>query len=303
MSAESLIWALMAAIGLLDVVLFAAQGMTAIFHWSTAFYLIVLWGGAKIIERRIPPAARLTSAFAQLFAFCQVGSCLTYVAMAASPFPLADGLLSRWDSDLGFDWPAWFAWVHTHPAVHFIMVHAYASVTLQVLALLLYFSYVNADRVDELLLATILATAIIAPVNFLLPAIGAWSQHGVGIEPWRGEILALRSHTLLIVDHTQGIITFPSFHTVCGVLLINMARGHRLFMPVLLLNVLLIASVMSVGAHYAVDMLSGLAVACIAIAAARSITAWCKSLPTEKPVSARAGPATDLAFWTASTRS
>ena len=303
MSAESLIWAIIAAIGLLDVVLFAVQGMTVTLHWSAAIYLIGLWAGAKIIQRRYPPAARLASAFAQLFAFCQVGSCLTYAVMAASPFPLADALLSRWDAALGFNWPAWFAWVHAHPFVHFIMAQAYGSVPLQVLLLLIYFAYVNADRVDELVLATILAIMIIVPINFLLPAVGAWSQHGIGIEPWRSDILALRSHTLLTIDRTQGIITFPSFHTVCGVLLINMARGRRWFVPVLVLNVLLIASVMSVGAHYGVDMLSGLAVSWNAIAAARSMIAWCKSLPTENPAPVRTGQAAGAAFRTVSVRS
>lgn len=303
MSAESLIWSLIAATGLLDVVLFAAQGMTVTVHWSTALYLIGLWGGAKIIQRRNPPAARLASAFAQLFAFCQVGIWLTYIVMAASPFPLADQLLSRWDAALGFDWPAWFAWIHAHPIMHYILVQAYASVPLQLLLLMLYFAFVNVDRVDELLLATILAIMIIVPINFLLPAVGAWSQHGVGIEPWRSDILALRSHALLAVDRTQGIMTFPSFHTVCGVLLMNMARGRRWFVPVLVLNVLLIASVMSVGAHYGVDMLSGLAVSWVAIAAARSMLAWCKSLPTENREPLRTGPATDVAFRTIPIRS
>jgi hypothetical protein len=57
-----------------------------------------------------------------------------------------------------------------------------------------------------------------------------------------------------------------------------------------------------VGAHYGVDMLSGLAVSWIAIAAARSMIAWCKSLPTENPEPARAAAATDAAFGTASIR-
>ncbi len=302
MSAESLIWSLIAATGLLDIVLFSSQGMTLVPRWSAALYLVGLWVGSKILQLRYPPAARLASAFAQLFAFCQVGSCLTYAVTAASPFPLSDGMLSRWDASLGFDWSTCFAWVHAHSAAHFILVQAYASVPLQVLALLVYFAYVDAKRVDELLLATIFAIAIIVPINFLLPAVGAWSQHGVGIEPWRSDILALRSHALLAVDRTQGIITFPSFHTVCGVLLMNMARGRRWFVPVLVLNVLLIASVMSVGAHYGVDMLSGLAVSWVAIAAARSMLAWCKSLPTENREPLRTGPATDVAFRTVSIR-
>jgi membrane-associated phospholipid phosphatase len=81
---------------------------------------------------------------------------------------------------------------------------------------------------------------------------------------------------MLTVSRTQGIVAFPSFHTVAGVLLANMARGRKWFLPVLALNVLMIVSVMSEGAHFAVDMLSGLICACVAIAASRSVLSWCK---------------------------
>jgi hypothetical protein len=43
----------------------------------------------------------------------------------------------------------------------------------------------------------------------------------------------------------------------------------------LILNLTLLASVMTEGAHYGVDMLGGLVVAWVAVAASRSILAWC----------------------------
>ena len=105
------------------------------------------------------------------------------------------------------------------------------------------------------------------------PAVGAWSQHGVGIEPWRADILALRDHALPVIGRTQGIISFPSYHTVLGVVLAYAARGRKWFIPSLVLNLLLIAAVMTEGAHYGVDLLSGLAVAFVSIAATRWLLA------------------------------
>jgi membrane-associated phospholipid phosphatase len=196
--------------------------------------------------------------------------------MAASPFPLADALLGRADAALGFDWLGWFMWLKANPTVHFMLAKAYASIPLQVLVLFVYFAYADMKRVDEVVLATVLSIAMIIPGMVLLPATGAWSQYGIGVvEPWRADILALRAHTLLTVNATQGIVAFPSFHTALGVLLANMARGRRLFVPVLVLNLLLMASVMTEGAHYAVDMLSGAIVACLAIAASRSMLNRC----------------------------
>jgi hypothetical protein len=291
MNPSSLIWSLIAVTSALDVVLFAALGMTATMNLAVVVFLAGLWGGARLIERRNPPAARLAEAFVQILAFAQVGSYLTYGAMAASPFPIADGLLERADTLLGFDWLAWFNWVHAHPIVHLILAKAYASIPLQLLVLLVYFSFADADRVDELVLATILSVAIIVPGMVLLPAIGVWSQHGVGVEPWRAEILALRSHTMLTVSQTQGIVAFPSFHTVAGVLLTNMVRGRKWFLSVLALNVLMIVSVMTEGAHFAVDMLSGLVIAWIAITASRSILVWCKrGSPVRGTVAAAPSP-------------
>jgi PAP2 superfamily len=293
MDVQSLIWTLIAVTGMLDYVLFVAEGMTITVNWGVAILPMIQYGLSRLMRRRYPSTARLFEAFAQILAFCQVGGYLTYGAMAASPFPLADGLLSRADAALGFDWLAWFMWVQHHPALHWMLSTAYASVPLQVAVLLVYFAYTDTKRIDEMVLGTIISIGIIVPGMVLLPALGAWSQHGVGLaQPWRGAILALRSHTLLTVGATQGIVTFPSFHTASAVLLANMARGRKWFLPVLVLNAMVIASVMSEGAHYGVDMLSGLAVALIAIAASRSILAWCslgrRSLPAieERPATA-----------------
>jgi membrane-associated phospholipid phosphatase len=293
MDVQSLIWTLIAVTGMLDYVLFVAEGMTITVNWGVAILPMIQYGLSRLMRRRYPSAARLFEAFAQILAFCQVGGYLTYGAMAASPFPLADGLLSRADAALGFDWLAWFMWLQFHPALHWMLSMAYASVPLQVAALLAYFACTDPKRIDELVLGTIISVGIITPCMVLLPAVGAWTQHGVGlVEPWRGAILALRSHTLLTVGATQGIVSFPSFHTASAVLLANMARGRKWFLPVLVLNATMIASVMSEGAHYGVDMLSGLAVALIAIAASRSILAWCslgrRSFPAieERPATA-----------------
>jgi PAP2 superfamily len=274
-SAEALIWSLIAAMGVADYVLFAAQGMTIAIHWPVILYITALYAASLGIQRRNPPGARLLSAFAQVFAFGQVGGYLSYAAMAASPFPMADAVLARADAALGFDWVAWFTWLNAHPTLQFVLTKAYASIPLQVLVLLVFFAFADTKRIDELLLAAILSVAMIVPIMVLLPAVGAWSQHGVGVEPWRADILALRAHSLLKVGATQGIISFPSFHTVLGVLLANMARGRKWFAPVLVLNLMLIAAVMSAGAHYGVDMLSGLVVSWLGIATARAMLKWC----------------------------
>jgi PAP2 superfamily len=250
--------------------------MTVAINRAHVIIVIFLYTLSVVIQRRNPPAARLFISGAQILAFAYVGAVLSYAAMAASPFPLADTLLSQADAAMGFDWLAWITWVSIHPTFHIVLKLAYASIPLQLTGLIVYFAYTDPTRIDELVLAGILSAVIIIPLMVLLPAVGEWSHHGTGIvEPWRRDILALRSHTLLTIGEMDGIIFFPSFHTVLGVLLANMARGRKWFLPVLIVNLLLIASVVSEGSHYGVDILSGLAVAWMVLAASRPILRWC----------------------------
>jgi hypothetical protein len=274
MGIQSLIWALIATTGVVDYILFTAQGMTGIISWWYIMFVATLYGLSVAIQQRVPSAARLLGAFAQIFAFSPAGAYLSYGAMAASPFPMADTLLARADATLGFDWLAWFTWIEAHPTLDFILAKSYASIPLQILVLVIYFTYADAKRVDELLLAAILSVPVIVCSMVLLPAVGAWSQHGIGIvEPWRADILALRSRTLVTVVEMKGIVAFPSFHAELGILLANMARGSKWFLPVLILNLALLASVITEGAHYGVDMLGGILVALLAVVASRLILA------------------------------
>nr|WP_294550758.1 phosphatase PAP2 family protein [uncultured Rhodopila sp.] len=269
MNAQVLIWSVIAAIAAVDVVMLPAQGMTIASRWPAFGLVVLMCSLSALVQRRNPAAARLAGAVAQIWALSDAGAILSYTAMAATPFAMADASLARWDAALGFDWIGWYAWVHAHPSVHFVLAAAYGSAPIQVVLLVLYFSYVDAKRVDELLLSGLLPIGIITPIMMLLPAVGAWSQHGVGTEPWRADILALRDHSLAVIGQTQGIISFPSYHTVLGVVLAYAARGRTWFIPSLCLNLLLIAAVMTEGAHYGVDLLSGLAVAVASIAATR----------------------------------
>ena len=77
------------------------------------------------------------------------------------------------------------------------------------------------------------------------------------------------------IGEMQGIVTFPSYHTVLGVLFPYMFRRHRWFLPVLVLNVLLIGSVPTEGAHYVVDAIAGVIIAVVALAVAQWLLGRC----------------------------
>jgi membrane-associated phospholipid phosphatase len=277
--ASIVIWLLIALMAVLSAALYPIEGMSiAMDYRGVGLFLLILAVLCGLTRHRYPAAAHIALTFSQIVAFAQAGTYLTYILMAMTPFPLADTALARADAFLGFDWHAWFIWVHDHAALHWILARAYASIPLQLLVLIIYFAFADAERLDELMLGAVITIVLTLPGLIFLPAVGAWTEHGVGLtEPWKHDILALHAHQLLVVANTQGIISFPSFHSACAVLLANMARRRRIFLPILLLNVVMIASVMSEGAHYFVDMLSGCFVAVAAIVITRQVLRWCRN--------------------------
>lgn len=291
MRASIVIWLLIALMAVLAAILFPLEGMSiAMDYRGIGLFLLVLAVLCALTRHRYPAAAHIALTFAQIVAFAQAGTYLTYVVVAMTPFPLADGVLARADAFLGFDWRTWFVWVQDHQVLHWILARAYASIPLQLLALIIYFAFADAERLDELMLGAIITILLTLPGLIFLPAVGAWTGYGVGLtEPWKHDILALRAHELLVVANTQGIITCPSFHAASAVLLANMARRRKVFLPILLLNIVMIASVMTEGAHYFVDMLSGVFVALTAVVTTRRVLGWCHSAPARTPLVAWGG--------------
>jgi hypothetical protein len=172
-------------------------------------------------------------------------------------------------------------WIRERGWVRLILRLAYASLPLQIVVTVLVLSFSRVHRRNrELLLAATLALLVTSVGYAWLPALGPFVTVPVpgtlpGDTVYVPHVEALRGpgpHRVDVVD-LQGIVVLPSYHTVLGVLFVWAHRGLRWSFPVfLLLNLLMLASVPSEGGHYLVDLLAGLAVAVIAIAAARRLT-------------------------------
>lgn len=76
---------------------------------------------------------------------------------------------------------------------------------------------------------------------------------------------SLKTATVITWKTSEGILTMPSVHAATAVLLIVGFLRTRLFLPVLLLNMVMIYSCVPIGRHYVVDLIAGAAVAAVAI--------------------------------------
>jgi membrane-associated phospholipid phosphatase len=285
------IWALVAAVA--AVVLAAPLFSTFYLEWRTfagpAAVSAFLCAGAWYY-RRWRNEERLASGLectAQLVAFTAVGAPLSYLAAAAGgAFPLQDAVFEAADRALGLDWRGMLGWMNEHTIGHTVFTLAYMSFTLQAAVTMLalaFFGWLVQLRIFMLALA--LSALVCIAISAILPAQGIWGFLNLSAADYPAIIPATRELHLPIFHGlrdgsfraltgltSEGIITFPSFHTALGVIFVVALWP----IPVLrwfgiVINALMMVSIPIDGGHYFIDMVAGTVIALFCVAAARAI--------------------------------
>lgn len=188
--------------------------------------------------------------------------------------PVADPLLARGDSLIGFDVAKVSAFVATQPALSSLFDMAYnASGPLCVAAV-----GWNLLRKDRLLLWQVVATLVVAMqitalVSVLFPAQGAsvWlgldALQGNGLPYGAGTYSVAEfahfysgSESLVRREDMNGIVCFPSFHTVMALAILQGFANSRLKWVALPWSALTIVSTVPMGGHYVIDLGGGVLV-------------------------------------------
>ncbi|MEZ5708279.1 MAG: phosphatase PAP2 family protein [Blastomonas sp.] len=238
-----------------------------------------------------------------------------YLSMTI-PFPMTDALLAQWDAALGFDWLGYLQWLNQYPPLLLLMDMTYTGLEKYAAAFFVLIALFpdSRHRCFELI-ALFVSTAILsmvigiffpalAPMGYYAPDVSGLRMIDAGIGIYHiDNLAALREQAspLLNLSDMPGLVTFPSFHTAMGVVLIYVCRGNRtLFGISLVINLLMIAATPLFGSHYLVDLIGGVAVALFAIAALRRAerSHYAEVRPqgrllvaaTERPVDSAAGP-------------
>lgn len=209
-----------------------------------------------------------------------------HLAMTTA-FPLADPFLSAADGALGLDWLAYVRWADASPALLQLMDWAYSSLTgYSCLAFVLLLFLVGVERAREFVLLFLLTAVAATTIGMFFPAEAAMTFYAPDPALFRSidgqtgayhlDMLArLRTDPdhVLVLSALPGLTTFPSFHTAMGVVVVYCARGSRpLFVPMLVLNGLMIASTPVYGSHYFVDIVAGFLLTGAAILLLRRLT-------------------------------
>jgi membrane-associated phospholipid phosphatase len=243
----------MVATALAAAAMIWALGAPLPHFWLPLTVCALLWA----VSWRWQP--NLLRGLATLVAF-SVAFTLLMEAAAAARLPLADRALASIDAALGLNAPALVAWVAKFPKLSLLMKCAYFSVMPQTCLVIL----LNAEKPELwiFLRRFFLAAQISVCLFFLFPAEGVATCLS---PPVMARFHALRGGAPLDWQQAQGIITFPSFHAAWGIILVAAFWKSPLRWPAVALNTLMIASTVTTGGHYFIDVPGGILVGLVAI--------------------------------------
>jgi uncharacterized membrane protein len=240
---------------------------------------------ARSPKRRDPQVMFVLGCMAQVVCTTAMMTPLTYVA-AAINVPLQDANLLALDRALGLDWASYVHWVDERPMLAMWFGSGYTMIAWPISAIpVVLAAKRNYQRIEEFTFAFAVALIMTTIISALVPAIGVYQQIGLdpatlkNVEPGGylqqlHDLVPTREGSLRQLDllGLAGIVTFPSFHAASAVLFTWALWPARWIRPIALLaNGAMLAATPVVGGHYFVDVFAGVAVAVLAIVAARRV--------------------------------
>jgi membrane-associated phospholipid phosphatase len=307
-SGSRLLWSLIAAMAFIVLAACWAANLSLDCRSAPAVALVLpLCAAVSIFYRFFRTDMDIvysTEAIAQIFLIVFLGALLTYAA-ATLALPHHDAELLAADRWLGFDPLAYAGFVNARPWLATLSALVYLSMMWQpalVFGILMLSRHI--ERLHCFGVALIASLLITIAIFALFPALGWYGYLQIDATAfpnlqlfWNfaAHLDAIRSGELRAIPlgDLRGIISFPSYHTAAAVLAVWAVWPVRFARwPMLILNLLMVASTPIEGAHYLVDVIGGVLVGAGAVA----VAAWTGHMIRSRCIaSAFARPAAALA--------
>jgi membrane-associated phospholipid phosphatase len=222
---------------------------------------------------------------AQLATILTLGMLLSY-PLAAAAFPYRDAQLHSVDLWLGFNWRGYLHFMNDHPTIGMVGKFAYRSMRPQFLLVIGVLVVTSRFiRLQQYIVATTLALLITLLIFTFTPAVASYAFLQIAPSEYANltpsvpyehirHLQAMRTGADFLISESnlEGLITFPSFHTACGLLFIwALFPVRRLRWWVVGLNAMLVLSTPIEGAHYFIDLIGGAVVTALAVCGAKLI--------------------------------
>ena len=228
------------------------------------------WCTARGLDRRLGDAALVVSAGIAALLTCGIIS----NAGLRLGAPTIDPLLLNIDGLVGIEVEAAVRAFARYPWAIDTLAWFYNSSSLAVVALIMVALVTNQRRLTfELLATVVVAMQVVALCSIATPAIGAMVHtgmldlQGAGLPRGAGvyhleafEHFRAGSDPLLRLGDMNGLVTFPSFHTVLALLATQAVAHTRWRWFGVAWTATVIVSTIPIGGHYAVDLVAGFAI-------------------------------------------
>jgi hypothetical protein len=273
-------WLLLALVALTDWAWMASLGFRIDSEYFQGFVCILILILISLIyfytgrDQRIMGFAHCGALLLSLYGSMIL---LNYL-MVTTDAPLVDAAFDAFDKSLGLDWVSWTRWVTAHPALHWGLSIAYASLPFQIFFCYIYNAHTRANsRNNEIWWITFISLLVTIVISAMIPATNPYVYYGLeGADHFlhMQHFLGLRDGTIQVMKHVndEGLIQLPSFHTILAIMLTYNVRHNRwLFAIAVVLNTAMIVACPSEGSHYFVDLIAGAAVAAATILGVRRL--------------------------------
>ncbi|WGY69870.1 phosphatase PAP2 family protein [Burkholderia cepacia] len=190
--------------------------------------------------------------------------------------PTIASILDRFDTAIGFHWLDAYRWVAAHHSLRIVLAYAYLSAFAQffLIGALLAIAR-RPNDIAEFAVVIFVSSILLLLVSIPFPAESAFVYYGItdpGTSSTVSDFALLRNGTMHVINPyaVQGLVSMPSFHTMLAIFFAYSVRHVRFVFPVaIILNGVMIASTITVGGHYLVDVFAGVVCGVAVILAVR----------------------------------
>ena len=282
-------WAAILAVAVADAILLAATPfrlevspqlkiLADLIPLAVAFVICRRWRTFPRITERL---AYLIGTIFSLALFCNAMVILSFILTGILPLPAWDAALASADRVLGLNWLDMYQWLARHPAIEGFARAAYNSLGAETLILLIALElFGHHSQARAFLLWFMVAAVATTLIGILFPAAGAFVYYHLPVASTTGYVAQwadLRNGALRSINplDNQGLVVFPSFHTMLAVLCACAAWPLRILkFPLLALNLLIILASPAMGGHYFIDIFAGVILAALIISLPGYIVSW-----------------------------
>jgi len=227
----------------------------------------------RSFPRIIPRLAHLARTVLSLVLFTNAATILSYILTGILPLPRWDGALATADRALGLNWLDMYQWLARYPAIEASAHAVYMSLGTEMVILFVALELLgHHNQARSFLLWFMVSTIATIGIATLMPAAGPVVYYHLPVPSttlYVSQMAGLRNGTLRTInpfDYSEGLVVFPSFHTVLALLCAYAAWPLRILkIPLLALNLLIILSSPAMGGHYFIDIIAGIVLAALTI--------------------------------------